>query len=113
MQKHVPQIHPLYHSIPFPNIQHLPPPFSQTSPQPFLLPQQITSYSLTLLPHQAKKLIPQRPTILPTTYIPPHAPLQNYNLIPLPKPTLHPNLKYLPLHLPQHNIRVNPISAPP
>ncbi|WP_145506969.1 SDR family oxidoreductase, partial [Staphylococcus warneri] len=30
-----------------------------------------------------------------------------------PKPSLEPNLKYLPLHLPQHNIRLNPISPPP
>ncbi|WP_186310462.1 SDR family oxidoreductase, partial [Staphylococcus epidermidis] len=57
--------------------------------------------------------IPQGASILPTTYIPPDAAVQNYNLIALPKPTLQPNLKYLPLHLPQHNIPLNPISPPP
>ncbi|WP_145365203.1 SDR family oxidoreductase, partial [Staphylococcus epidermidis] len=40
-------------------------------------------------------------------------PVQNYNVISLPKPTLQANLKYLPYHLPPHNIPLNPISPPP
>uniref|UniRef100_UPI0011A87042 SDR family oxidoreductase n=1 Tax=Staphylococcus epidermidis TaxID=1282 RepID=UPI0011A87042 len=63
--------------------------------------------------HQTRRLFPERRNILPPTYIPPHPPLQNYNLIRVPKPSLHPNVKYLPLHLPQDNIPLNPISPPP
>ena len=46
----------VYHSIAFANIEDLRGRFSETSREGFLLAQDISSYSLTLVAHEAKKL---------------------------------------------------------
>lgn len=54
--KDVGQIDGVYHSIAFANMEDLRGRFSETSREGFLLAQEISSYSLTLVAHEAKNL---------------------------------------------------------
>ncbi|TBW89378.1 SDR family oxidoreductase, partial [Staphylococcus hominis] len=67
--KDVGQIDGVYHSIAFANMEDLRGRFSETSREGFLLAQEISSYSLTLVAHEAKKLMPEGGSIVATTYI--------------------------------------------
>ena len=78
-----------------------------------LLAQEISSYSLTLVAHEAKKLMPEGGSIAATTYIGGEAAVQNYNVMGVAKASLEANVKYLALDLGEDNIRVNAISAGP
>ena len=99
--KDVGQIDGVYHSIAFANMEG------------FLLAQEISSYSLTLVAHEAKKLMPEGGSIVATTYIGGEAAVQNYNVMGVAKASLEANVKYLALDLGEDNIRVNAISAGP
>ena len=103
----------VYHSIAFANMEDLRGRFSETSREGFLLAQEISSYSLTLVAHEAKKLMPEGGSIVATTYIGGEAAVQNYNVMGVAKASLEANVKYLALDLGEDNIRVNAISAGP
>ncbi|MDU3184594.1 MAG: SDR family oxidoreductase [Staphylococcus epidermidis] len=106
--------HHLYEiSIAFANMEDLRGRFSETSREGFLLAQEISSYSLTLVAHEAKKLMPEGGSIVATTYIGGEAAVQNYNVMGVAKASLEANVKYLALDLGEDNIRVNAISAGP
>ena len=86
--------------------------FSETSRDGFLLAQDISSYSLTIVAHEAKKLMPEGGSIVATTYLGGEFAVQNYNVMVLLK-KLRSHVKYLALDLGEDNIRVNAISAGP
>ena len=102
--KDVGNIDGVYHSIAFANMEDLRGRFSETSREGFLLAQDISSYSLTIVAHEAKKLMPD----LGGEFA-----VQNYNVMGVAKASLEANVKYLALDLGPDNIRVNAISAGP
>ena len=103
----------VYHSIAFANMEDLRGRFSETSRDSFLLAQDISSYSLTIVAHEAKKLMPEGGSIVATTYLGGEFAVQNYNVMGVAKASLEANVKYLALDLGEDNIRVNAISAGP
>ncbi|MBS3300793.1 enoyl-ACP reductase FabI [Staphylococcus aureus] len=111
--KDVGNIDGVYHSIAFANMEDLRGRFSETSREGFLLAQDISSYSLTIVAHEAKKLMPEGGSIVATTYLGGEFAVQNYNVMGVAKASLEANVKYLALDLGPDNIRVNAISAGP
>ena len=103
----------VYHSIAFANMEDLRGRFNETSRDGFLLAQDISSYSLTIVAHEAKKLMPEGGSIVATTYLGGEFAVQNYNVMGVAKASLEANVKYLALDLGEDNIRVNAISAGP
>lgn len=103
----------VYHSIAFANMEDLRGRFSDTSRDGFLLAQDISSYSLTLVAREAKKLMPEGGSIVATTYLGGEFAVQNYNVMGVAKASLEANVRYLALDLGEDNIRVNAISAYP
>ncbi|HDZ8799005.1 TPA: enoyl-ACP reductase FabI [Staphylococcus aureus] len=103
----------VYHSIAFANIEDLRGCFSETSREGFLLAQDISSYSLTIVAHEAKKIMPNGGSIVATTYLGGEFAVQNYNVMGVAKASLEANVKYLAYDLGPDNIRVNAISAGP
>jgi enoyl-[acyl-carrier protein] reductase I len=103
----------VYHSIAFANIEDLRGRFSETSREGFLLAQDISSYSLTIVAHEGKKIMPNGGSIVATTYLGGEFAVQNYNVMGVAKASLEANVKYLAYDLGPDNIRVNAISAGP
>ena len=103
----------VYHSIAFANIEDLRGRFSETSREGFLLAQDISSYSLTIVAHEAKKIMPNGGSIVATTYLGGEFAVQNYNVMGVAKASLEANVKYLAYDLGPDNIRVNAISLWP
>lgn len=103
----------VYHSIAFANMEDLRGRFSDTSRDGFLLAQDISSYSLTLVAREAKNLMPEGGSIVATTYLGGEFAVQNYNVMGVAKASLEANVRYLALDLGEDNIRVNAISAGP
>lgn len=85
----------VYHSIAFANIEDLRGRFSETSREGFLLAQDISSYSLTIVAHEAKKIMPNGGSIVATTYLGGEFAVQNYNVMGVAKASLEANVKYL------------------
>ena len=110
--KDVGQIDGVYHSIAFANMEDLRGRFSETSREGFLLAQEISSYSLTLVAHEAKNLCLKVEVLLRRLILVVRA-VQNYNVMGVAKASLEANVKYLALDLGEDNIRVNAISAGP
>ena len=77
------------------------------------LAQDISSYSLTIVAHEAKKIMPNGGSIVATTYLGGEFAVQNYNVMGVAKASLEANVKYLAYDLGPDNIRVNAISAGP
>ena len=75
----------VYHSIAFANIEDLRGRFSETSREGFLLAQDISSYSLTIVAHEAKKIMPNGGSIVATTYLGGEFAVQNYNVMGVAK----------------------------
>ncbi len=113
IEKEVGNIDGVYHSIAFANMEDLRGRFIDTSRDGFLLAQDISSYSLTLVSREAKKLMPEGGSIVATTYLGGEFAVQNYNVMGVAKASLEANVRYLALDLGQENIRVNAISAGP
>lgn len=103
----------VYHSIAFANMEDLRGRFTETSRDGFLLAQDISSYSLTIVAREAKKLMPEGGSIVATTYLGGEFAVQNYNVMGVAKASLEANVRYLALDLGEDNIRVNAISAGP
>ena len=107
------QIDGVFHSIAFANVEDLRGRFSETSREGFLLAQDISSYSLTIVAREAKKLMPEGGSIVTTTYLGGEYAVPNYNVMGVAKASLEANVRYLALDLGQDNIRVNAVSAGP
>lgn len=103
----------VYHSIAFANMEDLRGRFTDTSREGFLLAQDISSYSLTIVAREAKKLMPEGGSIVATTYLGGEYAVPNYNVMGVAKASLEANVKYLARDLGEDNIRVNAISAGP
>ncbi|HLR18482.1 MAG TPA: enoyl-ACP reductase FabI [Staphylococcus sp.] len=106
-------INGVYHSIAFANMEDLRGRFTDTSRDGFLLAQDISSYSLTIVAREAKKLMTEGGSIVATTYLGGEFAVQNYNVMGVAKASLEANVRYLALDLGEDNIRVNAISAGP
>ena len=103
----------VYHSIAFGNVEDLRGRFSDTSRDGFLLAQDISSFSLTIVAREAKKLMTEGGSIVATTYIGGEYAVSNYNVMGVAKASLEANVRYLAADLGEDNIRVNAISAGP
>ena len=75
----------VYHSIAFSNVEDLRNRFSETSRDGFLLAQDISSYSLTIVAREAKKIMPEGGSIVATTYIGGELAMPNYNVMGVAK----------------------------
>ncbi|BCU51928.1 enoyl-ACP reductase FabI [Staphylococcus auricularis] len=107
------QIDGVYHSIAFANVEELRGRFSETSRDGFLLAQDISSFSLTIVAREASKIMKDGGSIVATTYIGGEYAIPSYNVMGIAKASLEACVKYLALDLGQDNIRVNAISAGP
>ena len=87
--------------------------FSETSRDGFLLAQDISSFSLTIVAREASKIMKDGGSIVATTYIGGEYAIPSYNVMGIAKASLEACVKYLALDLGQDNIRVNAISAGP
>ncbi len=107
------KINGVFHSIAFANTEDLRGRFSDTSRDGFLLAHDISSYSLTIVAREAKKVLVENGSIVTTTYIGGEFAVPNYNVMGVAKASLEANVKYLALDLGEEGIRVNAISAGP
>ncbi|MGK0553123.1 enoyl-ACP reductase FabI [Macrococcus capreoli] len=103
----------VFHSIAFANMEDLRGRFIDTSREGFLLAQDISSYSLTIVAREASKLMKGNGSIVTTTYLGGEFAVPNYNVMGVAKASLEANVKYLAADLGQDGIRVNAISAGP
>ena len=106
-------IHGLAHCIAFAKTEELAGNFSDTSREGFLLAQNISSYSLTIVSKYAKPLMADGGSIVALTYIGGERVLPNYNVMGVAKASLEMSVRYLAADLGRNNIRVNAISSGP
>lgn len=107
------KINGVFHSIAFANTEDLRGRFSDTSREGFLLAHDISSYSLTIVAREAKKIMAENGSIVTTTYLGGEFAIPNYNVMGVAKASLEANVRYLALDLGEEGIRVNAISAGP
>lgn len=103
----------LAHCIAFAKTEELAGDFSETSREGYLLAQNISSYSLTIISKYAKPLMTEGGSIVALTYIGGERVLPNYNVMGVAKAALEMSVRYLAADLGKHNIRVNAISSGP
>ncbi|MBI5975264.1 enoyl-ACP reductase FabI [Staphylococcus canis] len=104
----------VFHSIAFARVEELRGRYSETSRDGFLLAQDISAYSLTIVAREARKIMNEEGgSIVTSTYIGGEAAVPNYNVMGIAKASLEASVKYLAADLGQDNIRVNAISAGP
>lgn len=103
----------LAHCIAFAKTEELAGDFSETSREGYLLAQNISSYSLTIISKYAKPLMADGGSIVALTYIGGERVLPNYNVMGVAKAALEMSVRYLAADLGKHNIRVNAISSGP
>ncbi|QHJ70770.1 enoyl-ACP reductase FabI [Planococcus halotolerans] len=103
----------LAHCIAFAKTEELSGDFSETSREGYLLAQNISSYSLTIISKYAKPLMTEGGSIVALTYIGGERVLPNYNVMGVAKAALEMSVRYLAADLGKHNIRVNAISSGP
>lgn len=113
IKKEVGTIDGVFHSIAFANAEDLRGRFNDTSREGFLLAHDISSYSLTIVSREAKKLMHEGGSIVTTTYIGGEFVVPNYNIMGVAKASLEASVRYLSLDLGEEGIRVNAISAGP
>ncbi|UXR70128.1 MULTISPECIES: enoyl-ACP reductase FabI [unclassified Staphylococcus] len=111
--KEVGNIDGVFHSIAFANVEDLRGRYSDTSREGFLLAQDISSYSLTIVAREARKIMNAGGSIVTSSYIGGEYAVPNYNVMGVAKASLEASVKYLAADLGQDNIRVNSISAGP
>lgn len=87
--------------------------FNETSRDGFLLAQDISSYSLTIVAHEAKSLCQKVEVSLQQLILVVSLLFKTTTSWVLLKQSLEANVKYLALDLGEDNIRVNAISAGP
>ncbi|TDM12436.1 enoyl-ACP reductase FabI [Macrococcus lamae] len=106
-------INGVFHSIAFANTEDLRGRFSDTSRDGFLLAHDISSYSLTIVAREARKVMAENGSIVTTTYIGGEFAVPNYNIMGVAKASLEASVKYLAQDLGAEGIRVNAVSAGP
>lgn len=106
-------IHGVAHCIAFANKEELQGEFMNTTRDGFLLAHNISSYSLTAVAKEARKLMTEGGSIITLTYLGGEKVIQNYNIMGVAKASLDASVKYLANDLGPHGIRVNSISAGP
>ena len=107
------EIHGLAHCIAFAKTEELSGDFSETSREGFLLAQNISSYSLTIVAKYAKPLMVEGGSIVALTYIGGERVMPNYNVMGVAKASLEMSVRYLAAELGKLGIRVNAISSGP
>ncbi|MDN7241459.1 enoyl-ACP reductase FabI [Planococcus sp. N028] len=113
IKEQVGTIHGLAHCIAFAKTEELAGDFSDTSRDGFLLAQNISSYSLTIISKYAKPLMTEGGSIVALTYIGGERVMPNYNVMGVAKASLEMSVRYLAADLGKHGIRVNAISSGP
>lgn len=103
----------LAHCIAFAKTEELSGDFSDTSREGYLLAQNISSYSLTIISKYAKPLMTDGGSIVALTYIGGERVLPNYNVMGVAKAALEMSVRYLAADLGKQGIRVNAISSGP
>lgn len=103
----------VFHSIAFANMEDLRGRYSETSREGFLLSQDISAYSLTIVSREASKIMNNNGSIVTTTYLGGEFAVPNYNVMGVAKASLEASVKYLAADLGVEGIRVNAISAGP
>ncbi len=103
----------LVHSIAFANREDLEGEFINTSRAGYLLAQEISSYSLTLLAREAAPLMASGGSILTMTYLGGERVVPGYNVMGIAKAALESSVRYLANDLGPKGVRVNAISAGP
>ncbi|WP_281862973.1 enoyl-ACP reductase FabI [Planomicrobium okeanokoites] len=103
----------LAHCIAFAKTEELAGDFSETSREGYLLAQNISSYSLTIISKYAKPLMAEGGSIVALTYIGGERVLPNYNVMGVAKAALEMSVRYLAADLGKQGIRVNAISSGP
>ncbi|SEN15571.1 Enoyl-[acyl-carrier-protein] reductase [NADH] [Mesobacillus persicus] len=101
------------HCIAFANKEELNGDYLNVTRDGFLLAHNISSYSLTAVAKEAKKLMPDGGSIVTLTYIGGERAIENYNVMGVAKASLDASVRYLAKDLGRENIRVNSISAGP
>jgi len=101
------------HCIAFANKEELNGDYLNVTRDGFLLAHNISSYSLTAVAKEAKKLMVDGGSIVTLTYIGGERAIENYNVMGVAKASLDASVRYLASDLGKENIRVNSISAGP
>ncbi|HSJ37844.1 MAG TPA: enoyl-ACP reductase FabI [Planococcus sp. (in: firmicutes)] len=113
IKEQVGKIDGLAHCIAFAKTEELAGDFSETSREGYLLAQNISSYSLTIISKHAKPLMSEGGSIVALTYIGGERVMPNYNVMGVAKAALEMSVRYLAADLGKHGIRVNSISSGP
>lgn len=103
----------LAHCIAFAKTEELAGDYSETSREGYLLAQNISSYSLTVISKYAKPLMTEGGSIVALTYIGGERVMPNYNVMGVAKAALEMSVRYLAMDLGKMGIRVNAISSGP
>lgn len=103
----------LVHSIAFASADDLKGEFVDTSRDGFLLAQDISSYSLTILAKYARPLMQNGGSIICMSYLGGERVVQNYNVMGVAKASLEMSAKYLASTLGPEGIRCNIVSPGP
>ncbi|MDG5473009.1 enoyl-ACP reductase FabI [Jeotgalibacillus sp. ET6] len=106
-------IHGVAHCIAFAEKEDLQGEYLSTTRDNFLLAHNISSYSLTAVAKEARKLMTEGGSIVTLTYLGGERILQNYNVMGVAKASLEASVRYLAGDLGKDGIRVNSISAGP
>lgn len=106
-------IHGVAHAIAFANKEELQGEYMNTTRDGFLLAHNISSYSLTAVAKEARKLMTEGGSIVTLTYLGGERVIKNYNIMGVAKASLDASVKYLANDLGPEGIRVNSISAGP
>ncbi|WP_404331235.1 enoyl-ACP reductase FabI [Mesobacillus maritimus] len=113
IKESVGKIQGVAHCIAFANKDELNGDYLNVTRDGFLLAHNISSYSLTAVAKEAKKLMVDGGSIVTLTYIGGERAIQNYNVMGVAKASLDASVRYLASDLGKENIRVNSISAGP
>lgn len=101
------------HAIAFANQDDLKGDFVDTSMDGFLMAQNISAYSLTLLARLAKPLMHDGGSIICMSYLGGERVVRNYNVMGVAKASLEMSARYLAADLGPQGIRVNIVSPGP
>jgi enoyl-[acyl-carrier protein] reductase I len=113
IKESVGKIQGVAHCIAFANKDELNGDYLNVTRDGFLLAHNISSYSLTAVAKEAKKLMVDGGSIVTLTYIGGERAIENYNVMGVAKASLDASVRYLAKDLGKENIRVNSISAGP
>ncbi|MDQ0198205.1 enoyl-ACP reductase FabI [Neobacillus ginsengisoli] len=106
-------IHGVAHCIAFAKTEELKGDYMNTTRDGFLLAHNISSYSLTAVAKEAKKLMTEGGSLVTLTYLGGERVMPNYNVMGVAKASLDASVRYLAADLGKEGIRVNSISAGP